>query len=277
MAFHVSDAIPPSRQPYTFEGNDVCCLVIHGFMGSPKSSRPMAEFLHAELGWTFYCPLLPGHGHLPYKLHRVSHRQWLAAAEAALATVRQRGRQIVLIGHSMGSILAAHLAVQAADIRALALIAPLHDVPSRVFHAMPLVRRLMPYLYPLRLPQIPNDVIMQRIHDFDPSIDLEDPAVKAWLPRGTRMPTSALDELRKMTRLGRKLYRKLSLPVLTLQAGADPAAPVENGEKVHAAIRAADKRYVLVAEAGHELMRPFDPAHETVWAEIRDFLRRYAG
>lgn len=275
MAYSVSPEIPPERQPYELTAAATGCLILHGFMGSPYSSRPLGDYLHAA-GFTVHCPLLPGHGHLPARLHGASHRQWLTTAEDALARLRPRCDAIVLVGHSMGAILGAHLATRNPDIRAFAMIAPLYDVPSRVFHLLPVLRRLLPWLQPLKLPQVDNAIVFQRLRDFDPAIDLDDPDVQAWLPEGTRLPTSALDEMRRMTRIGRRLWPRLALPTLILQGGHDPAAPPSFGASVHAAVPHRDKQYHFFPEAGHELMRPFDPAHEQVWPLIRDFLLHHA-
>ena len=40
-------------------------------------------------------------------------------------------------------------------------------------------------------------MIYQRVLDFDPGLDLDDPEVQAALPDATKIPTSALDEMRK--------------------------------------------------------------------------------
>jgi pimeloyl-ACP methyl ester carboxylesterase len=81
--------------------------------------------------------------------------------------------------------------------------------------------------------------------------------------------------MRKMVRIGRKTWPTLTVPTLVIQGGKDPASPVANGENVYAAIKHAQKQYAFFPDAGHELMRPFDPAHTDVWRLIHSFLQQH--
>ena len=90
MPFQPTYDVPPERQPYHLEaaapaGGRVGVLFLHGFMGSPLSSRGLAEYL-AVHGVSVHCPLLPGHGHYPDKLGTADGRAWLAEAEEAFKT-----------------------------------------------------------------------------------------------------------------------------------------------------------------------------------------------
>jgi hypothetical protein len=51
MPYQPNYDVQPGRMPYTFrpaapaDGRQTGVLVLHGFIGSPLSSRPMAEYL----------------------------------------------------------------------------------------------------------------------------------------------------------------------------------------------------------------------------------------
>ena len=84
MPFQPTYDVPSERRPYQLPsalpqppGRRIGVLFLHGFMGSPLSSRPLAEHLTAH-GLTARCPLLPGHGHFPDKLATAGRKQWLA-------------------------------------------------------------------------------------------------------------------------------------------------------------------------------------------------------
>lgn len=265
--FTVNPEIPADRQPYTLNAGRVGCLMLHGFMGSPKSSRPMAEFMQAN-GITMHCPLLPGHGHLPAKMHKVSHKEWIVSAETALTHLRQQCDEIFIIGHSMGCVLGAHLIKNNPDIRGFAMIAPLYKVPRKIIHLMAILRYVVPYLYPLKHKIVSREIIEGRVHDFDPSINLQDPEVQAWLNEGTKMPTSAVDEMRKMAIVGRKLWRKVNTPSLILQGGNDEALKPEFAQTILDALPTSDKQLRIFPDATHELMRPFAAVHQEVWQLI---------
>ncbi|RMH00529.1 MAG: alpha/beta fold hydrolase [Chloroflexi bacterium] len=281
MPFQPNYEVPEERKPYFLPANPdkgngrVGCLVLHGFMGSPYSSRPMAEFL-AKQGITMYCPLLPGHGHYPDKLYKVPHQAWIAEAEEALHTFRQKCHEIFIIGHSMGAVLGAHLATTAGKIKGLIMLTPIDDVPDKRLRLMRWLQYVMPWFYPHRSRSL-RKVVRQRVLDFDPTIDFDDPEFqKNLLPRMSRLPTSGLAEMVKMVDKGRALWPKLHLPVLIFQGGNDPAVPPGSVERIYESIPSRDKILKTFAEAGHELMRPFEPVHTEVWQTIHEFIVRRA-
>jgi len=178
-------------------------LMLHGFMGSPLSSHPMARYL-AEHGITVHCPLLPGHGHWPDKLKGYTRQDWIATAEEALAHFRTICDEIFLMGHSMGTVLGAHLALQNRDIRGLIMLTPLYESPDNRLAALKLARPFMTWFYPAKLPsKSMQRLVRERVQDFYPDLDLDDPEVKKRIPEMTRLPVASVVEMLKMARLAR--------------------------------------------------------------------------
>ncbi len=245
MPFQPDYFVPEDRQAYAFEGvardnfERVGCLILHGFMGSPASSRDMAQYL-ASHGITAHCPLLPGHGNLPYRIHGYTCDDWIAASEEALATLRESCDQIFLIGHSMGAVLSARLATLYRELCGLVLLAPLWDVPDKRIKWAAFGKYFMPWFYPLKRKEVDRDIFVGRVTDFDPSIDPDDPELQEWLVEESRLSLYAVDEMRKMGDRGRKLWPKVHQPVLIFQGGHDPAVNTGNTEKLFQALAAAD-------------------------------------
>jgi carboxylesterase len=271
MPFQPDYPVSPDRQAYTLAGGPVGVLMLHGFMGSPTSSRPLAHYL-ARYGISAHCPLLPGHGELPDKLYRVQRQEWLEEAAEGLATLRRDADDIFIVAHSMGAVLGAHLASQHPDIRGLAMLAPLWKVPNRALHLLRPLRFVMPWFYPWRLKPL-RRLTRERILDLYPDLDLNDTAVRAWLPQATRIPTGAIEEMRKMAAYGRGLWPQVRLPVLILQGEKDIAVRPGAARAVYERVASTDRAFHLFPDAGHELMRPFDRAHVQVWSLILDFIR----
>ncbi len=270
MPFQPDYPVSHDRQAYTLNGGPVGALMLHGFLGSPTSSRPLAHHL-AQHGISVHCPLLPGHGELPDKLFRVSREQWLAEAEEALATLREQADEIFIVAHSMGTVLGAHLASRHPDIGGMVMLAPLWKVPNRALHLMRPLRYLMPWFYPWRLKPL-RRLTRERILDLYPDLDLKDPQVQAWLPQATRIPTGAIEEMRKMSAFGRRLWPQLQIPVLILQGERDIAVRPGAARALFEQVGSHDKAFHLFPHAGHELMRPFEPVHVEVWSLILDFI-----
>jgi carboxylesterase len=291
MPFSPTYDVPEERRAYTLLAGSTGCLMLHGFMGSPASSRPLAGYL-AERGISVHCPLLPGHGQLPNKMYKIPREAWIAEVEEALAELRKHCDRIFLMGHSMGTVLSAHLATGggnfaggtsasgefatgdfAADgFSGLIMLAPAYDVPDWRIQLLRVVRYVMPWLYPLKMGSL-KDLAHERLLEFDPSLDFDDPSVQAKLPEMSRVPTSAIDEMRKMVEAGRKLWPKLNLPAIIFQGGQDIAVSLENTEKLYELLPSEDKQLIVFGEAGHELMRPFEAVHSEVWPAIYEFIR----
>ena len=284
MPFQPDYEVPQERQAYTVYAHPeirpekIGVLMLHGFMGSPASSRMMAEFL-AENGITVHCPLLAGHGNLPYKIHNLSHKQWLAEAEEALAFMRTLCNQIFIVGHSMGAVLGAHLINKNdyPDICGFAMLAPFYNVPDWRINFVAIGRYFVKWFYPLNHGQVDRDIFVGRILDFNPDIDPDDPELQDWLVEESRLPVDGLDEMRKMGALGRKLWPKLhDMPVIIFQGGNDPAVNSGNTEKLFQKLPTPDKEMKLFPQVGHELMRPVEPIHSKVWQKTLEFIEEHA-
>jgi carboxylesterase len=272
MPFVPSYNVDPARQAYTLEAGPVGVLMMHGFMGAPISSRPLAGYL-ADRGITVHCPLLPGHGELPNKLYKVPRQSWMQEAEEGYAWISQHCDEIFLMGHSMGTVLNARLASQNEDVRGMILLAPAYDLPDKRLLAMSGLRYVMPWFYPLKMKSL-RRLVTERLRDFDPTLDLEDPAIQDRLPELTKVPTSAIDEMSKTLRSGKKLWPTIDLPAIILQGDKDVAVPLENTQKLYEVLPSEEKDFIILPGAGHELMRPFDPAHEKVWPAVYDFIKQ---
>ena len=274
MPFSPSYHVSEERRAYTLRRGPVGCLMLHGFLGSPVSSRPMAQYL-AQHHITVHCPLLPGHGELPEKMYGIRREAWIAEAEEALETVRRWCDEIFIMSHSMGTVLGAHLASQNPDLRGLIMLAPLYRPPSRLISLLRVLRYVMPWFYPWRVKRL-RRLTRERVLDLYPDLDLEDPKVEAWLPQATRVPTGAIDEMRKMADMGRRLWPQLALPTLLLQGDRDIAVDPQHTEKIYEMLGSPDKELHRFPQAGHELMRPFDPVHEKVWPLVYRFVAEHA-
>lgn len=283
MPFNPSYEIAPERRPYTLEsrlpaepGHRVGVLFLHGFMGSPLSSRPLAEFLSAH-GLFVHCPLLPGHGQYPDKLQGARRSEWIAEAEEAYALAKSHTDELFLAAHSMGNILAAHVITKFGGVRGLTMLAPVYDVPDARLRYVKYARHVVPWYYPHRSKrESMQHLVRERVLDFDPTIDYDSPEFQARLPEVSRVPLAGMHEMVEMIMYGRKLWPRLTLPVRLYAGEDDVAAAPENARRIMAAVASQDKQLTVYPNVGHEMMRPFEPVHTEVWNSILSFITEHS-
>lgn len=281
MPFAPTYAVPAERRAYTelsrVENEDgrIGLLMLHGFLGSPLSSHPMATYL-AEHGVSVHCPLLPGHGHYPDKLHKIPRQAWLAEAQEVFETVQSQYDELFLMGHSMGAVLAAHFCQKNPEVRGLIMLTPLYESPDDRLNWMKILRFVMPWFYPHKMRSM-RALVRERVLDFDPTIDFDNPEFQQHeLPKVSRVPTGALAEMVKMAEYGRTLWPKLTTPSIIFRGGHDPAVKPGSIDTLYEILPGPHKKLKTFPEAKHEPMRPFDPAHKELWFQALEFIRTYS-
>lgn len=109
-------------EPFTFPGDKVACLLIHGFTASPSEVRPLGEYLNRQ-GYTVRAPLLPGHGTSPEHLNQKTWRDWYDTVEQEAKSLLDQGYTLTIIGLSMGALLALYLGTRIKDPRLTGIVA----------------------------------------------------------------------------------------------------------------------------------------------------------
>jgi carboxylesterase len=118
------DKIKAYRGSLVIQGGRVGVLLVHSLGGNPIELRFVAQGL-GRLGYTVYCPLLPGLGGGTDASGLSSWQDWYAALETAHDELKSRCDIVLVGGISAGSMLALRLARERADdIHGLILFAP---------------------------------------------------------------------------------------------------------------------------------------------------------
>lgn len=121
--------------PFTVEHGAAGVLVLHGYTGTPRSMRPLADAFDLA-GLSVELPLLPGHGTEVADLVERRYADWLAAAQRSFARLAERGGGVVVCGLSMGGTLALNLALLHPDVSGLVLINPMAAPPAPSLYAL---------------------------------------------------------------------------------------------------------------------------------------------
>jgi carboxylesterase len=192
--------------PFCFPGDRVGCLLLHGFSASPEEMRFLGERL-AAAGFSASGVCLTGHGTSIDEFRRASWHDWLASAEQGLAQLADTTDRVVVVGQSMGGLLALHLAAQHADqVAALALLAPALRL------ARPWLERIRPVL-PL--------LVRRGVHFKKRGSDIASRAARDERFGYSETPAAALLQLLHLQRATRRLLPQVAQPILAIQSPQD--------------------------------------------------------
>ena len=124
------------------ENAAVVCLLIHGFSGSPPEMRWLGEYLAAK-GVHVEGVRLAGHGTAPEELSDLTWRDWVRSAEEGLERIKREGRRIVLVGFSMGGLLALRLCLANPEVAGVVTISSPISFRDPRIHLIPAVRHVV--------------------------------------------------------------------------------------------------------------------------------------
>jgi carboxylesterase len=100
--------IIPGCEESMLKGNEVGCLLIHGFRSCSFEMKEFGQYLN-ELGFTVNICLLPGHGTQPEDLIDKKWEHWARAVENSYFDLRKKCKKIFIAGLSTGGSLALYL------------------------------------------------------------------------------------------------------------------------------------------------------------------------
>ncbi len=201
---------PAWSGPFHWRGGDTTCLLIHGFTATPQEMRFLGERLHAA-GHTVYGARVAGHATSVEDLERASWRDWYASVREPLAEVHRQSKHVVVVGQSMGALLALALAAQhPQEIAAVVLLAPALVLQQRWLQR---VRPLLPLLA-----KMPG----QRLRFLAKGrSDIADPAAHLDRESYDRIPLRAVHQLLSLQRHVRRQLPRVRQPVLVIQSRQD--------------------------------------------------------
>ena len=254
-----AEGIAAGAEPFTLRAQSGrALLLLHGSGDSPQTLRFVGERLQAA-GWTVHAPLLPGHGRGPGAFARVSAADYRAAAEAGLDLLRREASWIGIVGLSMGGAIAVQVVADAADVRALVLLAPyLEPVPSVRWAAR--TSRLWGAFVPFLAGRGEQSVHDATARDESRAYGVFTPA--------------ALRALVSTSAAARRALARVAVPTLVVHSREDNRIPSAIAERSTDALGGPTRRE-WVSGCGHVIT--VDYCRETVVRLIVDFLAPLAG
>lgn len=237
----------PGSEPFFFAGGDTACVLIHGFTAMPEEMLPLGRRL-ARRAFTVVGVRLAGHATHPDDLARVRWHDWLANVEDALALCGRNARRVVLIGQSMGGMIALSAAARYPIAGVVAISTP---------HAL---------LRPTT--KLPAMVVKASYDPASPLGERREPNYPAY----PRFPSRVLRELAALAKDMRASLPAVTAPALVLQSTTDLTP--DTLPTFVAALGSSDKHGVWLRGFDHSIVR--DRRRATAFRHIETFLDRVA-
>ena len=228
--------------------------LIHGFSSTTYEVKKLAIHL-SELGYYVKADNLPGHGTSIEDCNLTTHKEWLTFVEQEIATMYSHCKKVIVMGVSMGGVLALHLGS----------IFPLDGVVAAgalfMFKNQFDVRILVRLLHKIKV-KVPkrktfNAQDLKSInHDFYGY---------------THYPLTALNEMRKLVDKVKINLHKISSPVLLIHSKVDKTALFENYHIIKNALKTPNLSTLVVNETGHHVFDTEASDKEEIFNTISKF------
>lgn len=229
-------------------------LFLHGFTATPEELGFLAHTV-AQRGYRVLAPVLPGHGSTPSALAKTRWLDWYQATEESAAALGADQAPIVVVGQSLGGLLALHLAACRPQwVEGLILLAP------AIF-----LRAWWVETFAALLP------VLARVRPCWPkgTSDIADPEARAQRVGYSCVPLRALRELLTLQRIVRSQVHRVQQRTLIVQSKLDHTCLWKGVEFLRHGIRGPVK--VLTLEQSFHVVS-VDYERDVVAAAIHDFV-----
>ncbi|HWO09428.1 MAG TPA: alpha/beta fold hydrolase [Polyangiaceae bacterium] len=242
-------------------GGSPSLLALHGF-GATTQEVAMVVDIARQLGLAARAPLLPGHGSSVHELARTRYADWLGAAARALRELSNAAAPVIVVGSSMGSLLALDLA---ADFPDLVAGVGVLGCPIRLGWPWPSLA-----LAAVELLGIPDFTLRKS------GPDIRDPVARRTQVTYGEQPAHAGNEVR---RAGHRVERRLGsvvCPAFVAHGREDHVCPVRNARLVHEKLGTpvSQKELLILERSYHIITR--DLERDLLATRLTGFIERVA-
>ncbi|MEI7027838.1 alpha/beta hydrolase [Paenibacillus sp. y28] len=246
-----------STEPFELPGSGVngetAVLLIHGFTGSPSEFRRLGYYLN-DLGYSIHAIRLPGHGTSPEDMLKTRWQHWWGHVRESYDQLRSCGyRHIVVIGHSMGGLLAMKLAAEQQLDGVVSLAAPIYLTTRKSVLAFWLQHFVK---YSKKKPSVSDDILFEAY-------------------AYTKTPVPCVVSLRKLMRHVKRLLSRVEAPLLIGQGEHDRTVQPRSARYIYERVTASLRRIHYYPETSHAIL--LDRSREQVYQDIHQFILEVTG
>jgi len=205
-------------------------LIIHGFAGGTYDLELLANHLELNRTLDVYSFTLPGHD--VKCREKATSQEWIKESEKQLKFLIDNGyKQIYLVGHSMGGVIASYLSTKYKEVKRLVLAAPAFS----------------------HLAAKEEGGILGAIGK-GPDI-LKSYSTDEFLTRIRKLPISAVKEFLRLVEKYQDVKKEINIPVMIIHGKKDQIVPTSSSIEVFENLKNKRKELILVNNYYHDLFR----------------------
>lgn len=232
------------------KGTKQAILLLHSFTGSANEMRGLAKHLHKQ-GFSCYAPNYKGHGETPKKLFKSSVGEAWQTVEESLQFLQEEGHQeIIVIGQSLGGVMALRLAMNSACKAVIVMSAPIMErsIESLESRVCSYTKRYY------RFQQKPEEWIERFIEQHFPR------------------PIEKLRALQQFILKTQAILPTINKPLCLLKGALDDVVYQDSVDLIEANIQSSFKKKITYPNSGHLLTLETD--REYLYQDIQVFIQQ---
>lgn len=237
------------KKEYFFKGNNIGCLVIHGFTGTPAELRQLGERLNGQ-GYTVMGVRLKGHGTTIEDMEQCSYKDWALSVEEGYRKLKATCDTIYVIGHSMGSLLSLYIGENYEVNKIVALSPPFINKDKRAEFAF----------------------IIKYFMKYSPWKDVKrNEEEMKYLIGYSKIPVKSVHEFNMLRDVVKKDLCKISKPLLIVHSKLDDVADYRSVSLIEKIVPTSLRKTVYLTKCKHNIT--VECEKETVFEEVINFLK----
>lgn len=212
-------------------------LFIHGFTGGTYEVQPLINYIKNQTDWLVEVPTLPGHG-VTLDLGNTSAESWMMEAELAMRRLQKKADRVIIVGFSMGGLIALYLSLRYRIDRLVLLSAAAKYISPRVL--LDDVRAML--TESITKNYAPNT--FRHLTNY----------------KLTHTPLLATFEFLRIVRMVRPYYGKITVPVCIVQGKRDAIVPFSTAQHLHDVLGSTEKKMIESEVGQHHICYSLDSA-----------------
>ena len=227
---------------------DTAVLMIHGIMGTPRHFDGFLPLIPAS--WDIYNILLEGHGKTVRDFNAASMEKWKAQVQGYFRKLSSRYDRILVIAHSMGTLLAMEAAqLYPEKLSKMLFLAP----PLKIFMRPVMIKYSCKEIFERINDENPREAAVSRGNSIAPE-------KRVWQYLGN------IPRLLELLRLGRQCREiSVQVPCLVFLSGKDELIPVSSGKFLPGCEK------IILPKSGHFYYTPEE--WELIMRKAKGFLQ----